>query len=196
METKIEIVATPAQIRAMIERAEGGPVGRQATREKAAARLKRALAAKYGDKGAEYADRMVAASDPYDVDRYFATLESPAQKPAADLSGAPIHFAPTAEDEAAYSEMQAAESAPKARGGKRAEAEASAAAGIMPTPPDFSAATHASHRKIHAQIVAMVETGDVAGLKAWEHKHYSSSQKALARYRDLAVMALSARAAK
>lgn len=194
METQIEIVATPAQIRAMIERAEGGPVGRQATREKAAARLKRALSAKYGDKGAEYADRMVAASDPYDVDRYFATLESPAPDPVAINSD---EFAKSGKAEANEKSWEAIPSVRKAaKAGKRAEVEAAAMAGEIPAAPDFSAPTHASHRKIHAQIVAMVETGDVAGLKAWEHKHYSSSQKALARYRDLAVMALSARAAK
>ena len=85
---------------------------------------------------------------------------------------------------------------PRAKGGKRAEAEANAAAGIMPTPPDFSAATHKPHLKSHAHIVALVEAGDIKGLKAWEHKAYSSSQRALAKYRDLAVIALEARAAQ
>lgn len=197
MTNQIEIIATPAQIRTMIERAEGAPVGRQATREKAAARLRRALAAKHGAKGAEYADLMVLASDPYDVDRYFHELENPG--PAYADADRPRLAAVLREviekDEAPKAaEAPRAEPKPRAKGGKRAEAEAAAAAGIMPTPPDFSAATHAPHRKVHAEIVALAEAGDIAALKAWEHKPYSSSQKSLARYRDLAVMALEARA--
>jgi hypothetical protein len=43
-----------------------------------------------------------------------------------------------------------------------------------------------------AEIVALVEAGDMATLKAHLIKPYSSSPKAIARYRDLAVMAIEA----
>jgi hypothetical protein len=74
--------------------------------------------------------------------------------------------------------------------GRRAEITANAAKGILPPIPDFSAPTHARFRKKLAEIVAMVESKDVAGLRAIEIKTYSSSPKAIARYRDLAIAAL------
>lgn len=77
---------------------------------------------------------------------------------------------------------------------RRAEAEAAAAKGILPAPPDFSAATHARFRGKLAKMIALAEAGDLAGLKAIEIKPYSSSRKALARYRDLCIAALEARA--
>lgn len=80
--------------------------------------------------------------------------------------------------------------------GKRAQAEADAAAGKLPTPPDFSANTHKPFRKKLDEVVALVKAGDVAGLKALEIKAYSTSPKAIARYRDLAVAALEAKATK
>jgi hypothetical protein len=43
-----------------------------------------------------------------------------------------------------------------------------------------------------AEIVVLVEAGDVAALKTHPIKPYSSSPKAIARYRDLAVMAIEA----
>ncbi|MER9169636.1 hypothetical protein NKI12_20085 [Mesorhizobium australicum] len=45
-----------------------------------------------------------------------------------------------------------------------------------------------------AQLVALVEPGDVAGLKGIEIMPYSSSPKAMARYRDLAIVAIEAHA--
>jgi hypothetical protein len=83
---------------------------------------------------------------------------------------------------------------PKPAGGKRAQIEAAADAGVLPEPPDFTAETHAPYRKKLAALVAMVEARDVAGLTAFEIKPYSSSPKALDRYRNLAVRALRAQA--
>lgn len=80
--------------------------------------------------------------------------------------------------------------------GKRAAREDAARAGKLPTPPDFSAGTHKPYRNRLAEVVAMVKAGDLAGLKALEIKTYSSSPKAIARYRDLAVLALEARASR
>lgn len=74
-----------------------------------------------------------------------------------------------------------------------AELEAAAREGNLPPPPDFSAATHARFRGKLARIIAMAEAGDIAGLKAIEINPVSSSPKAMARYRDLCLIALKAR---
>jgi hypothetical protein len=79
--------------------------------------------------------------------------------------------------------------------GKRAAILAAAQGGTIPAAPDFSAPTHARFRKKLAEVVAMVEAGNIEGLKAFPIKPVSSSPKAIARYRDLAVIALEAKAA-
>lgn len=80
--------------------------------------------------------------------------------------------------------------------GKRAEALEAAQRGEMPTAPDFSAATHKPHRKKLEAVVTMVKAGDIDALKAFEIKPVSTSPRAIARYRDLAVIALEARLAE
>lgn len=80
--------------------------------------------------------------------------------------------------------------------GKRAEALEAAQRGELPAAPDFSAATHKPHRKKLETVIAMVKAGDIEGLKAFEIKPISSSPKAIAKYRDLAVIALEAQGAK
>lgn len=74
--------------------------------------------------------------------------------------------------------------------GKRASAVAAAERGELPPAPDFSAATHARFRKRLAEIVALAGAGDIAGLRAVQINPVSTSPKAMARYRDLAVVAL------
>jgi len=66
--------------------------------------------------------------------------------------------------------------------------------GALPQPPDFSKPTHARFRARLAQIVALAEAGDIAALQAVEINPVSSSPKAMARYRDLCVIAITARA--
>lgn len=66
--------------------------------------------------------------------------------------------------------------------------------GVLPQAPDFSKPTHARFRTKLAQIVALAEAGDIAALQAFEIKPVSSSPKAIARYRDLCVIAITARA--
>lgn len=68
-----------------------------------------------------------------------------------------------------------------------------AQAGALPAAPDFSKPTHARFRAKLAKLVALAEAGDLEGLKAIEINPVSTSPKAMARYRDLAVMALEAR---
>jgi hypothetical protein len=74
------------------------------------------------------------------------------------------------------------------------ELEADARAGKLPEAPDFSAATHARFRNKLARLVELAATGDVAGLRAVEINPVSSSPRAMARYRDLCVMAIEAQA--
>ncbi len=78
--------------------------------------------------------------------------------------------------------------------GKRQAILDRAQTGALPQPPDFSKPTHARFRAKLAQIVALAEAGDVAGLQAFEINPVSSSPKAIARYRDLCVIAITARA--
>jgi hypothetical protein len=60
---------------------------------------------------------------------------------------------------------------------------------------DFSAPTHERFRKKLADVVALVKAGDIRKLKSFEINPVSSSPKAIDRYRNLAVIALSAKAA-
>ncbi len=76
--------------------------------------------------------------------------------------------------------------------GKRAQIEANARAGRLPEPPDFSAETHKRFRNKLAAVVALARAGDLNGLRGFKVNPVSSSPKAIARYRDLCVMALEA----
>jgi hypothetical protein len=78
--------------------------------------------------------------------------------------------------------------------GKRQAVVDLAQSGTLPTVPDFSKPTHARFLEKLAQIVALAEAGDIAGLQAFEINPVSSSPKAMARYRDLCVIAITARA--
>jgi len=83
---------------------------------------------------------------------------------------------------------------PAPAAGKRAAIEADAKAGNLPAAPDFSAETHKPYRKKLAEVVALVEKKDIKALKALQIPTYSSSPKAISRYRDLAVIAIEAAA--
>jgi hypothetical protein len=91
---------------------------------------------------------------------------------------------------AAY-ETAAAHSAPRCR--RDADIEAKARQGELPQPPDFSAPTCARFRAKLAALVEMAGTADATGLRALPINPVSSSPKALARFRDLAELAIEAR---
>jgi hypothetical protein len=74
--------------------------------------------------------------------------------------------------------------------GKRAAIEAAAREGKLPAPPDFSAKTHKRFRNKLARVVELTKAGDLKGLRAFEIIVVSSSPKAIARYRDLCILAL------
>jgi hypothetical protein len=82
--------------------------------------------------------------------------------------------------------------APKRPLGKRAQIEADARAGKLPEPPDFSAETHKRFRNKLAAVVDLANAADLKGLRAFEINPVSSSPKAIARYRDLCMIALEA----
>lgn len=75
---------------------------------------------------------------------------------------------------------------------KRAEIQAAAERGEMPTAPDFSADTHKRFRKTLDALVAAAGAGDIKTLKADKTEPKSSSRVTLCRYRDLAIVALEA----
>ena len=78
--------------------------------------------------------------------------------------------------------------------GKRAAIEAAAREGKLPEPPDFSAETHKRFRNKLASVVEFAKAGDLKALRAFEINPVSSSPKAIARYRDLCIVALEAQA--
>ena len=63
----------------------------------------------------------------------------------------------------------------------------------MPAAPNFSANTHKPYRAKLAKLIALVEEGDIEGLKALPINPVSSSPKAMDTFRNLAVIALEAR---
>jgi hypothetical protein len=80
--------------------------------------------------------------------------------------------------------------------GKRAAIETAAREGKLPEPPDFSAETHKRFRNKLASVVELAKAGDLKGLRKFEVNPVSSSPKAIARYRDLCVIALEAQTAR
>lgn len=80
-----------------------------------------------------------------------------------------------------------------AKVGKRQAVINQAQGGVLPQPPDFSKPTHARFRAKLAKLVELAEAGDAEGLRAIAINPVSTSPKAMARYRDLAIMAIEAR---
>jgi len=74
-------------------------------------------------------------------------------------------------------------------------AEEAAARGEIPPAPDLSAPTHAPYRRKFERLVELAKAGDAAGLRAVAINPISTSPKALARWRDLAVRAIETREA-
>jgi hypothetical protein len=86
---------------------------------------------------------------------------------------------------------------PKAKPfGKRAAIIAAAQAGKLPPVPDFSAATHTRFRPKLEEVVALAKASDLKGLRAFKYEGFmSTSPRAIMRYRDLCIIALSAKQA-
>ena len=112
---------------------------------------------------------------------------------AAPLPEVSFDIADPALAEHPMSEANAASWPTGPKAGKRKAIIEQAQAGSLPAAPDFSKPTHARFRAKLAKLVALAEAGDVEGLKAMEINPVSTSPKAMARYRDLAIIAIEAR---
>lgn len=128
------------------------------------------------------------------VEKAFAVIERKFIAPKAGSATkrkAAVEIATKAAPKPAKAE-KAAKPAKEKPLGKRAAILEAAQRGELPPVPDFSAPTHARFRKKLDEVVAMAEAGDLKGLKAFHINPVSTSPKAIARYRDLAIVALEA----
>lgn len=184
------------QINRLAQRLSEAPLGRSASVAAAAERFERLLAAKIGADRAPKAVKAILTTPGFEIaeGRLVAEIDAcepdgpaePAAPPAAPEQAA--EPAPAVEHSA---EPTATPSAPRRR--RDADLEAKARQGELPPPPDFSAPTHARFRAKLAALVELAGNADTTGLRAIPINPVSSSPKALARYRDLAVLAIEAR---
>ena len=172
---------TAEQIDTLAQRLSETPIEPAISAKKASDNFARLLAARIGAERAALAFTSIMTADT--ADQAEARLTLVLDYGNHDPAGEPI---------------TAAEKEPKAAPapviGKRQAILDQAQSGTLPTAPDFSKPTHARFRTKLAQIVSLAEAGDIAGLQTFEINPVSSSPKAMARYRDLCVIAITARA--
>jgi hypothetical protein len=173
---------TVTQIDTLAQRFSETRIELATSAKKAGDNFARLLAARIGAERAALAFTSIMTADTFEQADARLTLVLDYGNP--DPAGQPI---------------TAAEEQPKAAPapviGKRQAIRDQAQSGALPQPPDFSKPTHARFRAKLAQIVALAEVGDIAALQAFEINPVSSSPKAMARYRDLCVIAITARSA-
>ena len=173
---------TAAQIDTLAQRLSETPIEPATSAKKAGDSFARLLATRIGAERAALAFTSIMTADTSDQAKARLTLVLDYGNP--DPAGEPI---------------TASEKEPKAMPapvvGKRQAILDQAQTGALPTAPDFSTPTHARFRAKLAQIVALAEAGDIAALQALGINPVSSSPKAMARYRDLCVIAITARSA-
>jgi hypothetical protein len=171
---------TGAQIDTLAQRLSDMPIEPATSAKNAGDAFARLLAARVGTDRAALAFTSIMTADTFDQAEARLTLVLDYGNP--DPAGEPIKE-PEEEPKAAPAPVI----------GKRQAIIDQAQTGALPQPPDFSKPTHARFRVKLAQIVALAEAGDIAGLQAFEVNPVSSSPKAMARYRDLCVIAITAR---
>jgi hypothetical protein len=172
---------TAAQIDTLAQRLSDTPIEPATSAKKAGAAFARFLAARIGTDRAALAFTSIMTADTFEQAEARLTLVLNYGNP--DPAGEAI---------VGLADEPKAEPAPVV--GKRQAIVDLANSGALPKAPDFSKPTHARFRVKLAQIVALAEAGDIAGLQAFEINPVSSSPKAMARYRDLCVIAITARA--
>ena len=172
---------TAAQIDMLAHRPSEIPVAASTSAKKAGDNFARLLATRIGDERAAraFTSIMTAATIEQAEARLTLVLDYGNDEPTMDTI--PV-----------VAEKLKAATAPAI--GKRQAIRDQAQTGALPQAPDFSKPTHARFRAKLAQIVALAEAGDIAGLQDFEINPVSSSPKAMARYRDLCVIAITARA--
>ena len=170
---------TAAQIDTLAQRLSETPIAPSTSAKKASDSLARLLAAQIGNERAALAftSIMTAATAEQAEARLTLVLDYGNTEPAAEA--APGQQEPKAANAPVI--------------GKRQAILNQAQSGVLPQAPDFSKPTHARFRTKLAQIVALAEAGDIAALQAFEINPVSSSPKAIARYRDLCVIAITSR---
>ena len=171
---------TAAQIDTHAQRLSETPIEPATSAKKAGDNLARLLAARIGAERAALAFTSIMTADTFDQAeaRLTLVLDYGNPDPAGEAIPAPVDEPKTA---------------PAPAIGKRQAIIDQAQTGALPAAPDFSKPTHARFRAKLAQIVALAEAGDIAGLQAFEINPVSSSPKAMARYRDLCLIAITAR---
>ena len=172
---------TAAQIDTLAQHLSDTPIEPATSARKAGDSFARLLAARIGTERAALAFTSIMTAETFDQAE--ARLTSVLDYGNPDPTGEPI----TAADEEPRATITPVV-------GKRQAVLDQAQTGALPTAPDFSKPTHARFRVKLAQIVALAEAGDIAALQAFEINPVSSSPKAMARYRDLCVIAITARA--
>ncbi len=170
---------TAAQIDTLAQRLSDTPIEVATSDKKAGDNFARLLAARVGAERAALAFTSIMTADTFEQAeaRLTLVLDYGNPEPAGEANPLPADEpkVPTA-----------------AAIGKRQAIRDQAQTGAMPQAPDFSKPTHARFRAKLAQIVALAEAGDIAALQAFEINPVSSSPKAMARYRDLCVIAITA----
>ena len=172
---------TAAQIDTLAHHLSETPLVPSASAKKAGDNLARLLDAQIGSERAALAFGSILSSDSFDQAEARLTLvldygnTEPAAQLIPALAGQPVvPVTPST--------------------GKRKAILDCGQSGALPPAPDFSKPTHTRFRTKLAQIVALAEAGDIAALQAFKVNPVSSSPKAMARYRDLCVIAITARA--
>ena len=175
---------TATQIDILAQRLFETPIEPAINAKKAGDNLARLLVARIGTARAALAftSIMTAATAEQAEARLTLVLE---------YGNAELAATPAVETAPVDPEEPEAESAPIIS--KRKAIVDQAQTGALPSAQDFSKPTHARFRAKLAQIVALVEADDIAGLQAFEINPVSSSPKAMVRYRDLCVSAITAR---
>jgi hypothetical protein len=182
------------QINRLALRLSEAPLGRSASVAAAAERFERLLAAKIGADRAPKAIKSILTSPGFETaeGRLVAEIDTCEPDTPAEPAAPPAAPEPAVEPTPiAEAEPAAVPGAPRRR--RDADIEAKARQGELPPPPDFSAPTHARFRAKLAALVELAGQADATGLRAIPINPVSSSPKALARYRDLAVLAIEAR---
>lgn len=184
------------QINRLAQRLSEAPLGRSASVAAAAERFERLLAAKIGADRAPNAIKAILTAPGLETAAGRLAAEIDVCEPDAPAEPAPPPVAPQPTIELVpiverAAEPEAQPSAPRRR--RDADIEAKARQGELPPPPDFSAPTHARFCAKLAALVELAGKADAASQRAIHINPVSSSPKALARYRDLAVLAIEAR---
>ena len=172
---------TAVQIDTLAQRLSDTPIEPATSAKRAGDNLARLLAARIGTERATLAFTSIMTADTFEQAEARMTL-------VLDYG----HPDPAGEAITAAEEEPKAAPAPVI--GKRQAILDQVQTGALPNAPDFSKPTHARFRAKLAQIVALAEAGDITALQAFEINPVSSSPKAMALYRDLCVIAITARA--